>query len=162
MFLIAGCICYLFLPLKTAFYVFLLISTIYGFGFGLSVTTSTVTSQSVVSPTEVGTATSFNTLARSLGQTLMVSVFGIIMNWKLAQGVSNTSGLNFNMVNKMINPSTAGQVPTKYLGVARQIVFSGLHSIYVVGLIILLLAFIINSFDSKNQKLLSDYQKADI
>lgn len=162
MFLITGCICYLFLPLKTAFYVFLLISTIYGFGFGLSVTTSTVTSQSVVSPSEVGTATSFNTLARSLGQTLMVSIFGIIMNWKLAQGVSHNSGLTFNMVNNMINPSTAGQMPTKYLGVARQIVFSGLHSIYLVGLIILILAFFINFLDSKNQKLLSDYQKADI
>ncbi|WP_162887471.1 MDR family MFS transporter [Bombilactobacillus bombi] len=162
LFLLTGCIFYLLLPLKTAFYVFLLISAIYGFGFGLAVTTSTVTSQSVVSPEEVGTATSFNTLARSLGQTLMVSIFGIVMNLKLVQGVQNTPGLTFNMVNKMINPSTAGLVPAKYLQPARQIVFSGLHSIYIVGFIILLCAFIINLFDAKNQKLLIDYQKQDI
>ncbi|MBA1434918.1 MDR family MFS transporter [Bombilactobacillus bombi] len=160
--LITGCIIYLFLPLKTAFYVFLLISAVYGFGFGLAVTTSTVASQSVVAMQEVGTATSFNTLARSLGQTLMISVFGVVMNLKLAQGVQNYHGLTFNMVNNMINPSTANLVPAKYLSLARKVVFSSLHEIYVVGLLILLLAFIVNLLDFKSRKLLREYQISDI
>lgn len=157
-FLVVGCGCYLLLPLKTAFGIFLIISAVVGFGFGLSITTSTVTSQSVVTADEVGTATSFNTLARNLGQTLMVSVFGIVMNLKMAQGVQQHSGLTFKMLDQMINSSTAHLLAKQYLAPARQIVYEGLHWIFVVGIIILVVAVILNFFDHSDY-LLKDFQK---
>ncbi|UQS82908.1 MFS transporter [Bombilactobacillus folatiphilus] len=160
-FLIIGCFFYLLLPLKTAFVIFLLISGIYGFGFGLSITTSTVTSQSVVSADEVGTATSFNTLARSLGQTMMVSVFGIVMNVNMARGVSEHKGLTFQMLDKMINPSMASGIPHQFLEPAKKAVFEGLHGIYVVGMFILSVTLIANFFDLKNRNLLKDFQSTE-
>ncbi|UQS83867.1 MDR family MFS transporter [Bombilactobacillus thymidiniphilus] len=160
-FLLVGCVAYLFLPFQTPFYIFLLISGVYGLGFGLSITTSTVTSQSIVPADQVGTATSFNTLARSLGQTLMVSLFGIVFNLRMAKCVQDNSGLTFKMLDQMINPSTAAGISAKYLRVARQVVFGGLHWIYIVGLIVLILALIITFFDTKSDYTLRDYQKSN-
>lgn len=154
-FLIVGCVITIFVPIHTAYIVFLLISAIFGYGFGLSITIGTMTSQSVVSTDEVGTATSFNTLARSLGQTLMISLFGIVMNTVMAQGVARTPGLTTEMMDNMINPETATQVPTEFLEPARAIVFDGLRWIFIVGLGILLTALIVNLFDRKSNRLLT-------
>ncbi|BDR54695.1 MFS transporter [Bombiscardovia apis] len=154
-FLIAGCLASIFVPLHTSYLVFLLISAVLGYGFGLSITIGTMTSQSVVSSDEVGTATSFNTLARSLGQTLMISLFGIVMNVVMAQGVKRTPGLTSEMMDRMINPETAGQLPEQFLEPARAIVYDSLRWIFIVGLIILLAAFIINLFDHKSNRLLT-------
>lgn len=159
LFLIGGCAAYLLVPFNTSFSVFLIISGFVGFGFGLSITTSTVTSQSVVTADEVGTATSFNTLARNLGQTLMVSIFGIVMNIVMAHGIQQHPSLTAAMMNKMINPATAGQLPARYLVPARKIVFAGLRGIFIVGMIILVSAFVINLWDWRSKKLLIDYQK---
>lgn len=46
-----------------------------GVGYGLSVTTTTVEAQASVPKEEIGVATSFNTLSRTIGQTVMVSLF---------------------------------------------------------------------------------------
>ncbi|MDK7184414.1 MFS transporter, partial [Lacticaseibacillus rhamnosus] len=51
-----------------------------GVGFGITITTTTVTAQSTVEPEKMGVATSFNTLVRTIGQTVMVSIFGVILN----------------------------------------------------------------------------------
>lgn len=158
-FLLVACTIYVFLPQHTPFAVFLAISCLYGFGFGTAVTVSTVTSQSVVPFDQVGAATSFNTLARSLGQTLMISIFGIVLNVVTAHGVAAQPGLTNDMMNRMINPQTAGQVPTEYLEPAREIVYQGLHCIFLVGLVLLVTAFIINLFDRRSGMLLSDYNQ---
>lgn len=158
-FLLIACTIYVFLPLHTPFLVFLAVSSIYGFGFGSSVTVSTVTSQSVVPFDQVGTATSFNTLARSLGQTLMISIFGIVLNMVTARGVASHPGLTANMMNRMINPQTADQVPVQYLGQARMIVYQGLHCIFLVGLGLLLVAFAVNLLDRHSHMLLSEYEQ---
>ncbi|BDR53051.1 MFS transporter [Bombiscardovia nodaiensis] len=161
-FLLVGCGITIFVPIHTSYLAFLGISAIFGYGFGLSITVGTMTSQSVVSSDEVGTATSFNTLARSLGQTLMISVFGIVMNVVMAQGVARTPGLTLDMMDKMINPETAGQLPAQFLEPARVIVYDGLRWIFIVGFIILLLALIINLFDHKSTKLLTQAQPQEI
>lgn len=158
-FLLIACTIYVFLPLHTPFLVFLAVSSIYGFGFGSSVTVSTVTSQSVVPFDQVGTATSFNTLARSLGQTLMISIFGIVLNMVTARGVASHPGLTANMMNRMINPQTADQVPVQYLGQARMIVYQGLHCIFLVGLGLLLVAFAVNLLDRHSHMLLAEYEQ---
>ncbi|AKV56071.1 multidrug MFS transporter [Bifidobacterium actinocoloniiforme DSM 22766] len=153
-FLIVGCVASILVPINTAYAVFLAISAVFGYGFGLAITISTMTSQSVVSADEVGTATSFNTLARSLGQTLMISLFGIVMNVVMAQGVSRTPGLTADMMDRMLNPQTAGQLPAEYLQPARAIVYDGLRWIFIVGLITLLAGLVINLFDRKSNRLL--------
>lgn len=161
-FLIAGCLASIFVPIHTPYFVFLLISAVLGYGFGLSITIGTMTSQSVVSSGDIGTATSFNTLARSLGQTLMISIFGIVMNIVMARGVARTPGLTSEMMDRMINPQTAGQLPVELLEPARAIVFDGMRWIFIVGLVILLAAFIINCCDRKSSRLLTQKPTEEI
>lgn len=61
--------------------IFLIISvTIMGFGLGGIFTSSTIIVQSAVATNERGISTSTNTLIRTIGQTLGVSVFGGILN----------------------------------------------------------------------------------
>ncbi|RBP98404.1 MFS transporter [Bifidobacterium aemilianum] len=155
-FLIGACGSYVLLPITTPFWAFLIISCFYGFGFGLAITIGTVTSQSVVSAENVGTATSFNTLARSLGQTMMISVFGIVMNLVTARQIGSHPGLTMDMMNKMVNPDTAGSLPERFLEPARGIVYDGLHWIFVLGLVLLIAAFLINLLDFKSKHLLAD------
>ena len=157
-FILTACICYIAVPQATAYWVFLIISAVVGFGFGLTITTSTITAQSVVPAGDVGASTSFNTLARSLGQTLMVSIFGIVMNTVIAREVPQHKGLTEDMMNSMINPATAGSIPSRLLGPARTIVFDGLHWIFLVGLVILLMALVANLCDIRSRTLLAEYQ----
>lgn len=55
-------------------WLFFIIMGVLGIGYGLSVTTTTVEAQASVPKEEIGVATSFNTLSRTIGQTVMVSL----------------------------------------------------------------------------------------
>jgi hypothetical protein len=108
-----------------------------------------VTAQAIVAPDQVGVATSFNTLSRTLGQTLMVSIYGIVLNLRLTQGVAADGRLNSNMLNELINPHTARNLPAAVLPTLRQILYEGLHNIYFFSIVIVALALIANHFEAK-------------
>lgn len=144
----------------TPFWYFCMLAGILGCGFGLTITTTTVTSQTVVEPENVGVATSFNTLVRTIGQSMMVSVCGIVLNTALAKGAAENSNISVDMMNKLIDPQTASSLPHQLLPKMRQILFSGLHNIYVAGLVLLLVGLIFNAFELKNKKILGSEQES--
>ena len=88
----------------------------------------------------------------------MVSIFGIVMNTVIADRVPDHPGLTAEMMDRMINPATANQIPPALLAPARSIVFDGLHWIFLTGLVILLLALGANLLDLRSRSLLSEYQ----
>jgi MFS family permease len=138
----------------TPFWYFLMLAAIAGCGFGLTITTTTVTAQTVVPSENVGVATSFNTLLRTIGMSLMVSVDGIILNTALANGAAQNKKITVDMMNKLIDPQTASQLPTELLPKMREILFSGLHNIYVAGAVLLVIALLLNAFEIKNKDIL--------
>lgn len=140
-------LCLALIPVSTPFAWFFLITAVGGVGFGIVITATTVTSQHLVSPKTVGVATSFNTLSRTIGQTLMISIFGIALNVGMNQGIQTHAGTNMAMMNKLINPQTATELPTKLLPTLRGILYNGLHGVYLIGLGLLVLAVIVNSLD---------------
>ncbi|KRO21569.1 hypothetical protein IV88_GL001358 [Pediococcus argentinicus] len=141
-----------FVPVSTPFWCFFLISAVLGTGFGITITSTTVTSQRLVKPEHIGVATSFNTLARTLGQTIMMSIFGIIMNSSLNSGVNDNPNLKFSMMNKLINPQTASELPAKLLPSLRGILYTALHNIYLAGFILIVIGLFINIFDRPSKK----------
>jgi len=141
------------LPMQAPFGWFFIITAVNGFGFGIAMTTTTLTSQRLVSAENVGVATSFNTLGRTIGQTLMVSIFGIILNTGMQQGITHSTGTSMAMMNRLINPQTASGLPEKLLPTLRQILYNGLHWVYVIGFVIVVLTFVINRLDHSNQVL---------
>ncbi|AMV61300.1 Permease of the major facilitator superfamily [Pediococcus damnosus] len=151
-FLLVGSAWLALLPQTTPFWLFFVIATILGIGFGITITSTTVTSQRLVAAKDMGVATSFNTLARTLGQTLMMSIFGIIMNGTMNRGVAQNPQLNIGMMNKLINPQTASSLPAKLIPVLRTILYQALHNIYIAGVILILLAIFVNSLDYSHPK----------
>ncbi|GKQ42472.1 MFS transporter [Companilactobacillus sp. RD055328] len=143
-------------PITSPFWYFLLVATVSGMGFGLTITTTTVATQSAVPEDEIGVATSFNTLSRMIGQTLMVSVFGIVLNQKMISGVAANDKYTMDMMNKLIDPQTATSLPQELLPGLRKILFEGLHNIYIVGLILIILTLVLNLMEIRNKKLISD------
>lgn len=142
------------IPQQTPFWVLLAFSTVFGIGFGTTITGTTVTSQSLVSHDIIGVATSFNTLVRSLSQTIMIAIFGIIMNYSMATGIQKHAGegVKLSMMNKMINPQTVTQLPQHLIPTLRQIYYGGLHNVFLIGLALVVLALIVNVFDQQDSK----------
>ncbi|WP_261810973.1 MDR family MFS transporter [Levilactobacillus humaensis] len=151
-----GAITMALLPATTPFWCFFVIAGICGTGFGITITTTTVTVQSQVDVDEIGVATSFNTLSRTLGQTMMVSILGIIMNLAMTRGVANHHGTSMAMMNKLINPQTAVSLPANVLPTLRGILYQGLHAIFIAGVILIVISFAVNFFDRRETQHLTD------
>lgn len=145
--ILVGIIILALVPESTPYIAFLGIAAVMGFGFGIVITTTTVRAQAVVKPNEVGVATSFNTLSRTLGQTLMVSLYGVVLNLRMAQGVAAHPAVNMGMLNRLINPQTAVSLPKKLLPVLHEILYSGLHNIYFFSVVIVIIGLVFNALD---------------
>ncbi|AKP65454.1 MDR family MFS transporter [Levilactobacillus koreensis] len=146
------------IPATTPFWCFFVIAAICGTGFGITITTTTVTVQSHVATDEIGVATSFNTLSRTLGQTIMVSILGIIMNVQMARGVASHSGATMGMMNKLINPQTAKSLPANLLPELHGILYQGLHLIFIAGALLIAISFLVNFLDRKDTQRISGNQ----
>ncbi|BDR60784.1 MDR family MFS transporter [Lactobacillus xylocopicola] len=142
----------LLVPMNTPFWVFCLIATINGIAFGSILTASQVRSQVLVEPSNIGVATSFNTLMRYLGQTMMVSIYGITFNTVVAGQLAQHPKLTQGMMNKIVSSAKAQELATNLIPQLRQVLFSALKGVYVVSLVAILLSFIFNSTYQKNQQ----------
>lgn len=124
-------------------YWWLLISGAFeGFGIGLSFTPMQVSIQDGVSENLIAVSTTFGLLFRTLGQTFMSAIFGAILSLSTAQQVGGR--ITSTMINRLTDARTAKTLPTDLLPQLRQILFSGLHMIMVIGLILVLVAIVIN------------------
>ena len=136
-----GGVSLLVIPMKMPFIVFLVISGITGIGVGGTIVATTVQAQNSVGMDQLGVATSFNTLSKTIGQTVMVSVFGLILNTitrtELAKAALTDDP---DIMNKLVNPQTAKLLPENLLLPLREILHQGLWGIYVAGVAPVLLA----------------------
>lgn len=145
----------LLVPQTTPFWVFCLIAAFNGVGFGTIITVSTVESQVLVPADHVGIATSFNTLVRYLGQTMMVSIFGIVFNLKVASGLKQYPNLTQNMMNQIVNAEKAKELSAELIPHLRNVLFGALKGVYWVSFVLIILALIINQLyrEQKNKNL---------
>ena len=136
-----GGVSLLVITMKMPFIVFLVISGITGIGDGGTIVATTVQAQNSVGMDQLGVATSFNTLSKTIGQTVMVSVFGLILNTitrtELAKAALTDDP---DIMNKLVNPQTAKLLPENLLLPLREILHQGLWGIYVAGVALVLLA----------------------
>lgn len=142
-------------PVTTPFWAFCLISAWTGLGLGITITSTTVKAQSSVSPENVGVATSFNTLCRTLGQTIMVSIFGVVLNNHYNKEIASQSslGIERDMIDQLSNHDSFQTLASDLVEPLRNMLYTGLHSVYFVGLILLVMAFVLNQFQ-KSEHLL--------
>lgn len=131
-------------PIYTSFWVFCLIAAFNGTAFGAITTASQVRSQVLVGCDKIGVATSFNTLMKYLGQTMMVSIYGITFNVVVAKQLSHHPNLTQKMMNDIVSADKAKHLAANLIPGLRQVLLSGLKSVYVVSLIVIVLSLILN------------------
>ncbi|MBO0453348.1 MULTISPECIES: MDR family MFS transporter [Enterococcus] len=140
------------LPMQSPFWVFFIIMGVLGIGYGLAVTTTTVEAQASVPKEEIGVATSFNTLSRTIGQTVMVSLFGIILNIANGQQLVNAGITDLDIMNRLINPHTALQIEASLRAELREVLFSSLHWVYFAGLLLIIFALVFSFMVGKQSR----------
>ncbi|MGO2082774.1 MDR family MFS transporter [Vagococcus sp.] len=135
----------------TPYSTFLIFSAIFGVGFGLTMTILTVLAQSTVESHHMGVATSIFTLSRTVGQTIMISAFGLVLNSTMDKGLvaKESLGANKGMMNKLINPHTANELPSELIGDLRNILSGSIHNVFLVGVCLVVIALVLNQFQKK-------------
>lgn len=150
---LVGGVSLLLLPLHTSFFVFLIISGVTGIGVGATIVATTVSAQNSVSLDQLGVATSFNTLSKTIGQTIMISVFGLILNQVTRQQLLQANLTSDpDIMNKLVNPQTAKNLPDDLLQPLREILHQGLWGIYLAGALLVVAALLMNQLLKKDAK----------
>ena len=142
--LIVADLALILVPIYTSFWIFCLIAAFNGTAFGAITTASQVRSQVLVGHDKIGVATSFNTLMKYLGQTMMVSIYGITFNVVVAKQLSHHPNLTQKMINDIVSADKAKHLAANLIPSLRQVLLSGLKSVYVVSLIVIVLSLILN------------------
>lgn len=142
--LVAADLVLLLVPIYTPFWVFCLVAAFNGTAFGAITTASQVRSQVLVPKDDIGVATSFNTLMKYLGQTMMVSIYGIAFNTMVAHGLKGYSNLSQAMMNKIVSAEKAKTLLPSVVPQLRQILFGGLKAVYIVSMIVIIISLILN------------------
>ena len=133
-----------------------------GLGMGIAQPIYTLAVQNVAPPSQMGAATASTQFFRSIGATLGVAVFGSVLLTMYHDRFQHSipPGTPARMVAMFDNPlllqrglPTAGAVPPgamamlqQLLGNVRQALLAGLHSIFVMGAILMVLAVAVNLF----------------
>ena len=131
---------------SSASFVFLCIVAAFGgFAVGLIFNVLQIKVQYDSSKQDMAVATSFSFLIRILGQTLMASIYGVLMNVALNRGVKRSGGrITLAMMNKLSDAKSARNLPQELLPQMRTIMHSGIQIIMTVALMLLVLAFYLN------------------
>lgn len=135
----------LFLAKQTASYTFLLIMGVFeGFGVGICFNALLIAVQFDVDTRDVPISTSFAYLVRILSQTFMSSIYGVILNIALMNGVKHSNGnITMAMMNKLSNAADAKYLPENLIPEMRRIFFQGIHSIMLTAMILIILVIVI-------------------
>lgn len=88
-----------------------------------------------------------------LSQTFIASIFGIIMNHALRQGVQTSGGqISMKMMNKLSDAGSAKTLPQHLLPAMRTIMHNGLHNIMLLSLVMMLVAAGINLWALRRER----------
>jgi EmrB/QacA subfamily drug resistance transporter len=116
-----------------------------GFGLGLSFNILQISVQEDAERRDIPIATSFAYLLRILSQTFMSSIYGVILSHSLLKGISKSNGtITMDMLNKLNDSKSAGELPVDLVPLMKKIMFSGLHNIMVTAFVLLTIAFVFN------------------
>ncbi|WP_125764072.1 MFS transporter [Companilactobacillus hulinensis] len=129
---------------KTPFWLLLTAGGFEGFGVGLIFNILQVNVQTDAERRDIPTATSLAYLLRILSQTLMSSVYGVILNHALIRGVHESNGrITMAMLNHLSDASKAKQLPQNLIPEMRRILYSGYRNIMFLGLVMIVISLVI-------------------
>ncbi len=135
-----GGLCLFLTPSQTPFFFFFIYLGIIGAGMGATIVLTTVSAQNSVGSNQMGVATSFNTLVRTLGQTVMIAILGILFNYTTNKELALDASVPKDAMNQLVDPATATLLPDALREQLRGVLYNGLHIVYGVSLGLIILA----------------------
>lgn len=126
---------------------FYIVSGVGGFGLGLTITMNTIVGQAVVPERYVGTASSSLTLGRTLGQTLMTGIFGLIFNVTIAGQIAQHPALNTDIINNAITTTSGQKLDAATQGLVDNALLSAFHLIFATVVALYVVVIVANLFD---------------
>lgn len=144
----ASCLLLPTLGLNSPLFLVTVYTSVMGFGFGAAFTTLTIVVQMSVDYNKRGAATASNSLVRTLGQTIGISIFGSVFNLAI---VKYLTGVGIQGVDAGNLYSTTDINNAAYLEQARSSQVSGLHFIYTAIILIALAGLVLSLVLPKTQ-----------
>lgn len=148
--ILISCIFLSTLSIKSPLVLVISYSFIMGFGFGGAFTTLTIVVQESVGYSKRGVATAANSLVRTLGQTIAVSIFGIILNINIVKYFNNIGIKGIepnNLYSQQVLSSTEGMEQIK------SSLNSGLHQVFITFIVIALVSLSLSFILDANKKM---------
>lgn len=138
------------LGLHTPLIIVILYVGVIGFGMGGALTILTILIQESVGYNQRGAATATNTLLKTLGQTIGISIFGSVFNLFIVQ-YFNDNGIQGVNPNDLYGSSDQGITLT-----GQQVILSlnaSLHVVYIILGVLVLIALVLSVMLPKNSEL---------
>lgn len=139
--LLLGCLLLGTLYLKASIALVILYTSIMGFGFGGAFTTLTIMVQESVKYNKRGAATASNLLLRTIGQTVGISIFGIVFNLNIIKYFYRLGVKNVNP-NSLYN--SAGSNTAIPIGEIRKALNYGMHIVFVILIVISIISIVLS------------------
>lgn len=140
-----------FANLSFPMFAFYVIAGITGGCLGIVITMNILISQQVVPQKDIGTASATVTLGRTLGQTIMTGIFGLLFNLSINHSLVQNKFISLTQVNKVISSGEQLNVSGRALTTMKQIVLGGMHSVYIAFLVVIVIIFLINVLDRNKE-----------
>lgn len=134
------------LPSSSPYWLLVITGGLQGLGQGMIFPPAQVAFQADVDESIVGVATTFSLLIRTLGQTLVTSIYGVIYAQTTANGISASHGeITLSAMNNL-GTLDVSSVSQSVLTQMEAIAYHGFHIIFVVALILVAIGTVMNRF----------------
>lgn len=137
-----------FSGIKFPLFMFYVVAGITGTGLGIVITMNTIVAQETVPVDSIGTASSMITLGRTLGQTIMTGIFGLIFNLVVALKIQKDHKITMTIINKVVNSNIQLHISDKMHYLLSETLLSAFHGIFLVVLGMFIIGLLINASDS--------------
>ncbi|WP_057767178.1 MFS transporter [Companilactobacillus tucceti] len=137
-------ICIIMSGQNTPFWLLLAAGGFEGFGSGVIYNVLLVNVQADAEKRDIPTATSLAYLLRVISQTLMSSIYGIILNHALMNGIKKSHNtITMNMLTKLNSARSAKELPQTLLPSMRKILYTGYQNIMLTGLTLIIISMVV-------------------
>jgi MFS family permease len=147
--LLISCILLPLLGVKSSLVMVIIIVFIMGFGFGGTFTTLTIMVQASVDYSKRGAATASNSLVRTLGQTIAVSVFGSMLNLNIIKYFKEIGITGVEPNNIYSTSSTGVKLSLQHIKASLN---SGLHVIFIALIVFSVISLLLSTTLSSDLK----------
>lgn len=145
--LLISCVFLSTLSIKSPLVLIVVYGFIMGFGFGGAFTTLTIVIQESVGYSKRGAATAANSLVRTLGQTIAVSIFGSMLNMNIVKYFNNRGIKGIDPKNLYSKSTLSSGVSLQHIKLSLN---SGLHEVFIAFIIIAIGSLVLSfTFQSK-------------